>query len=246
MAGGTIIIPIDISTADTTRSMMRNGSETRNPISNARWISDSMKDGTSTDSAGSAVAWVPWAGGAGRPVPSCGPAPGRPGATSASAASVSGSVRAAMKSRNGRMPRSNASGTVMTPCCSGAPAVSHASRRTGSMTNHVRNIARLTISMFGGDCCSPIDWRRIDRTVTTNGKQVTMIAKPGASDRSVRPRKIRTALLPRPCAAACAASSIPCAPATCGRAAARAASSPAAAMRRRRPPVVTPVLPTGS
>ena len=42
-------MPIDISTADTTRSMIRKGSAIRKPISKARWISDSMKDGISTD-----------------------------------------------------------------------------------------------------------------------------------------------------------------------------------------------------
>ena len=54
-----------------------------------------------------------------------------------------------------------------------------ASVNTGSMTNQVRNIARLTISMFGGDCCRPIACRRIDKTVTINGKQVTITASPG-------------------------------------------------------------------
>src|SRR5690606_40408048 len=33
--------------------------------------------------------------------------------------------------------------------------------------------------------CSPSDWRRIDSTVTINGKQGTMMAMPGAKDRAV-------------------------------------------------------------
>ncbi|GGX38291.1 hypothetical protein GCM10007385_01380 [Tateyamaria omphalii] len=45
---------------------------------------------------------------------------------------------------------------------------------------YVKKRARLTISMFGGDCCNPIAWRRIDRTVTRNGKHVIIIARPGA------------------------------------------------------------------
>ncbi len=36
--------------------------------------------------------------------------------------------------------------------------------------------------MFGGACCTPIACRRIESTVIMNGKQVTMIARPGASD----------------------------------------------------------------
>jgi hypothetical protein len=43
----------------------------------------------------------------------------------------------------------------------------------------VRNIARLTMSMFGGADCSPMPCRRMDRTVTRNGKQVIMITRPG-------------------------------------------------------------------
>ena len=81
-------MPIDISTAATTRSMIRKGRAIRNPISNARWISDSMKDGISTDRR------------------SAGPVPG---AISARLAKVSGSVRAAMNPSNGTMPRWKAS-----------------------------------------------------------------------------------------------------------------------------------------
>ena len=48
-------------------------------------------------------------------------------------------------------------------------------------------MARLTISMLGGDCGRPIDWRRIDSTVTMKGKQVIMMAMPGASEIAVSP-----------------------------------------------------------
>ena len=61
--------------------------------------------------------------------------------------------------------------------------------KTGSITNQVRNSARLTIIMFGGACWTPIAWRRIESTVTMKGKQVTMIASPGASERTVISRK---------------------------------------------------------
>src|SRR6056297_655854 len=43
--------------------------------------------------------------------------------------------------------------------------------------------------MFGGDCCRPIACRRIARTVTMNGKQVTVIASAGARLSTVTSRK---------------------------------------------------------
>jgi hypothetical protein len=50
MAGGTIIMPIDISTAATTRSMTRKGRKIRKPTWNARSISLSRNDGISVAS----------------------------------------------------------------------------------------------------------------------------------------------------------------------------------------------------
>jgi hypothetical protein len=44
--GGSIIMPIDISTDATTRSMIRNGKNNRKPISKARLSSEIMKAGT--------------------------------------------------------------------------------------------------------------------------------------------------------------------------------------------------------
>src|SRR4029079_16170597 len=41
--GGNIIMPIDMSTEATTRSMMRNGRKSKNPISKARLSSEIMK-----------------------------------------------------------------------------------------------------------------------------------------------------------------------------------------------------------
>ena len=63
---------------------------------------------------------------------------------------------------------------------------------TGSMMNHDRNSDRLMISILGGDCCKPNPCRKIDITVTMNGKHVIMIARPGAKLSSVIPaiRKI--------------------------------------------------------
>jgi hypothetical protein len=46
--GGSIIMPIDISTEATTRSMIRKGRNNRKPISKARLSSDIMKAGTRT------------------------------------------------------------------------------------------------------------------------------------------------------------------------------------------------------
>src|SRR4030088_820366 len=44
--GGSIIMPIDISTEATTRSMIKNGRNSRKPISKARFNSEIMKAGT--------------------------------------------------------------------------------------------------------------------------------------------------------------------------------------------------------
>lgn len=115
------------------------------------------------------------------------------------------------------MPRSQACSVVMSPSSIGPRPRAQASAKTGSITNEVRNSARVTISMFGGACCSPIPWRSSDSTVTMNGKQVTMIAIPGAKLRTVISRKSCTARpvteVPSPrsmlidCAAAAAGSS---------------------------------------
>src|ERR1700744_4374232 len=45
-AGGSIIMPIDINTEATTRSMIRKGRNSRKPISKARFNSEIMKAGT--------------------------------------------------------------------------------------------------------------------------------------------------------------------------------------------------------
>lgn len=39
--------------------------------------------------------------------------------------------------------------------------------------------------MLGGDCCSPIACLKMAKTVTMNGKHVTMIAMPGTKDNTV-------------------------------------------------------------
>ena len=149
---------------------------------------------------------------------------------------VPGSVRACMNPAKGMIPRSNASPSVMVPSRRGAPATCHASRRTGSITNQVRKIARLTISMFGGDCCRPMDWRRIDRTVTMNGKQVTMMAIPGASDSAVIASTISTAFCPSPPATAPGSPGRPAMPcAIAGRAVRASATAVNAAARRITP-----------
>lgn len=48
------------------------------------------------------------------------------------------------------------------------------------MTKYVRNNARLTSSIFGGDCCRPMACLRMARTVMINGKQVTIMPMAGA------------------------------------------------------------------
>jgi len=48
LAGGSIIMPSDISSDDTTRSITRNGTKIMKPISNARFSSEIMKAGATT------------------------------------------------------------------------------------------------------------------------------------------------------------------------------------------------------
>src|SRR2546430_16594927 len=50
VTGGSIIMPSDISDADTTMSMTRNGMKMTNPMMNAARSSDSANAGTSVDS----------------------------------------------------------------------------------------------------------------------------------------------------------------------------------------------------
>src|SRR6185312_17525418 len=50
IAGGSIIMPIDIKTDAITRSMTRNGTNSKNPISKARRNSEIMKAGIRTRS----------------------------------------------------------------------------------------------------------------------------------------------------------------------------------------------------
>ncbi len=85
--------------------------------------------------------------------------------------------------------RGNAVPRSTSPRDNGPPPFAQASVKTGSMTYQVRNKARLTMSMFGGACCRPIACLRIDRTVTTKGKHVTITARPGARLRTDSRRK---------------------------------------------------------
>ncbi len=62
-------------------------------------------------------------------------------------------------------------GTSILPSVSGCTPCSQAWVNTGSITNQVRNSARLTITMLGGDCCRPSACRRIDSTVTMKGNR---------------------------------------------------------------------------
>ncbi len=105
-------MPIDISTAAATMSMMRNGMKTRKPIWNARLISESRNDGTRTDSAPSSAS----------------------GRRSCRCWSVSPSTRAAMKARNGSTAAGIASVTSISPRVSGPMPASQAAVATGSIT----------------------------------------------------------------------------------------------------------------
>jgi len=61
----------------------------------------------------------------------------------------------------------------------------YASFKVGVITNKVRNIARLTITAFGGLVCSPIAVRSSDNTTAILVKQVIMIRIDGARLRIV-------------------------------------------------------------
>ena len=61
-----------------------------------------------------------------------------------------------MKARNGAIAASSPGPTSICPFVSGSIPLTQASVKTGSITNQVRNSARLMISMFGGACCSPM------------------------------------------------------------------------------------------
>ena len=81
-----------------------------------------------------------------------------PGRKSRSAAKVSGSTRAAMNCRNGSAMAGTAVARSIWPLFNGSTPSRQLCWITGSMTNHVRNSARLTISMLGGACWTPMAW----------------------------------------------------------------------------------------
>src|SRR5690606_14397325 len=116
IAGGTIIIPIDISTAAMARSITRNGRKIRKPTSKPRWISLRRKEGTRIESGIS---------------PS---ASGARGAAFAIIPRVSGSTRVCMKLRNGSRTGPTACSGSSTPSSIGWMPASQAAVKTGSMT----------------------------------------------------------------------------------------------------------------
>ena len=103
MTGGSIIMPIDISTDATTMSMTRNGRKIRKPISNARRSSLIMNAGSSTRSGTSAAV--------GRRL-SC--------AISTNSATSSGRTWRSMNARTGALARLNASVSSISSASSGS------------------------------------------------------------------------------------------------------------------------------
>ncbi len=117
-----------------------------NPISKARWISDKRNDGTRRDRGhpSGVMAAVDR-----RSCRVCS-FPGRPGPP--------------WKTRNGSIAAwAGLAPPQAAPFVMGSIPLTQASVKTGSITNQVRNRERLMISMFGGACCNPSAWRRIDR-----------------------------------------------------------------------------------
>ena len=143
------------------------------PISKARCSSVSMNDGTSTLSGVSPSSSA-----------------GRFGSASTNVAITSVSTRAVMKIRNGSMISGNAASCSIAPSSKGCTPCAQEAANTGSMTKYVRNSAKLTIIMFGGACCRPTAVRKIDSTVTMNGKQVTITAIAGARLSTVTSKNI--------------------------------------------------------
>ena len=90
-----------------------------------------------------------------------------------------------MKSRNGAITRGAASSIPISSSSRGRTPEAQAASNTGAITNQLRNSARLTISMFGGDCWRPMAERRMESTVTMKGKHVTVTASAGARLSSV-------------------------------------------------------------
>ena len=98
VTGGSIIMPIDISAAETTRSMTRNGTKTTKPMMNAARSSDSTNAGISVSSGVSSRF-----SGLGR------------SAARVTSARSSARVWSSMNSRSGSTPSSNACCWVTSP-----------------------------------------------------------------------------------------------------------------------------------
>src|SRR6476661_5751233 len=126
-------MPIDIKTEATTRSMIRNGRNSRKPISKARLSSEIMKAGTSTRSDRSS---------------------GLAGAASfdMSTNNFKSFSRTffSMKARSGCEPRWKACSAVIWLATSGCTPVSYAFCSAGPMTKAVRNSDSETMTELGG------------------------------------------------------------------------------------------------
>ena len=116
IAGGTIIMPIDISTAATTRSIIKNGRKIRKPIWNARDLA--QHEG-----------WHQQRQRRVRPKLAC-----AVGTQAGKASNVSGSTRAAMNCRNGSMRAQKRLFQVRFAVIQRHDTVCQAATKTGSIT----------------------------------------------------------------------------------------------------------------
>ena len=195
--GGSIIMPIDISTDATTMSMITNGRNSRKPISKARRNSEIMKAGTRIFSGMVEAS-----------------APGVSLLRSKNSCTSSLRTLAAMKSCSGTEPLSKASCTWIWPAKSGAMPWSYDACRVGCMMKKVRNSASDTITELGGAVCRPIAVRSSDSTTTMRVKLVTMMRIDGASARMVmRPtswtaRSVSVVLSPKLTEMSCAKTAV--------------------------------------
>ncbi|MNP19726.1 hypothetical protein D3C76_1122670 [compost metagenome] len=162
ISGDSIIMPIAISTLDTTRSMIRNGMKIMKPIWNAVFSSEVTKAGTSMVS----------------------------GVASALAMSVrldrrTNSSRSDCRVCASMNPFSGTSARLSASCagiCSlryGCSASLLILSNTGAMTNRVRNSARPISTWFDGVVCRPSAWRRMEKTMMIRVKLVISMTNAG-------------------------------------------------------------------
>ena len=99
-----------------------------------------------------------------------------------------------MNSRSGAMPFWSAVSASMLPATKGWYASALTCSNTGIMVNSVRNSDSVMSTVFGGVSGMPSAWRSIDSTITIRVNDVSAIRNAGASEMTVRPARIFSAV----------------------------------------------------